>query len=107
MKKLNIVASFVIFSFFFLTIPSAVMAVKLTYSNFFPPTHIQSILAEEWCKEVEKATGGEVTVQYYPGGTLTKAPGIFTWKIPGSGHNRPASRLFQRCCGYQGRQCCL
>jgi TRAP-type C4-dicarboxylate transport system substrate-binding protein len=30
---------------------------KLSYSNFFPPTHIQSILAEEWCREVEKRSG--------------------------------------------------
>ena len=47
--------------------------IKLTYSNFFPPTHIQSILAEAWCKEVEKRTKGQVKVDYYPGQTLTKA----------------------------------
>ena len=46
--------------------------VTLTYSNFFPPTHIQSILAEEWCREVEKRTNGRVVVQYFPGQTLTK-----------------------------------
>ena len=32
--------------------------VKLTYSNFFPPAHIQSKLAEAWCKEVEKENIG-------------------------------------------------
>jgi len=47
--------------------------IKLTYSNFFPPTHIQSRLAESWCKEVEKRTNGQVKVEYYPGQTLTKA----------------------------------
>ena len=47
--------------------------IKLTYSNFFPPTHIQSILAEAWCKEVEKRTNGQVKIDYYPGQTLTKA----------------------------------
>ena len=26
---------------------------KLTYSNFFPPTHIQSQLAEAWCNELK------------------------------------------------------
>lgn len=46
--------------------------VKLSYSNFFPPTHIQSILAEEWSREVEKRTGGQVVIDYYPAGTLTK-----------------------------------
>lgn len=45
---------------------------KLTYSNFFPPTHIQSKLAEAWCQEVEKRTQGRVVVQYFPGQTLTK-----------------------------------
>lgn len=44
----------------------------LTYSNFFPPTHIQSKLAEGWCKEVEKRTNGRVEIQYFPGQTLTK-----------------------------------
>jgi TRAP-type C4-dicarboxylate transport system substrate-binding protein len=28
--------------------------IKLRYSNFFPPVHPISKLAEEWCKEVEK-----------------------------------------------------
>ena len=47
--------------------------IKLTYSNFFPPTHIQSKLAEAWCREVEKRTSGRVRVEYYAGQTLTKA----------------------------------
>ncbi len=46
--------------------------VKLSYSNFFPPTHIQSILAEEWCREVETRSNGQVVIDYYPAGTLTK-----------------------------------
>jgi TRAP-type C4-dicarboxylate transport system substrate-binding protein len=38
-------------------LPTASRAeVKLTYSNFFPPTNHQSQLAEAWCKEVEKRT---------------------------------------------------
>ncbi|QTA90996.1 TRAP transporter substrate-binding protein [Desulfonema magnum] len=47
--------------------------VKLTYSCFFPPTHVQSKLAESWSKEVEKRTNGQVKVEYYAGQTLTKA----------------------------------
>lgn len=47
--------------------------VTLTYSNFFPPTHIQSQLAEQWCQEVEKRTDGRVRIQYFAGGTLTPA----------------------------------
>lgn len=83
MKKLSIFSSFVIFSFVLMTIPTAVSAIQLTYSNFFPPTHIQSILAEEWCKEVEQVTNGEVKVQYYPGGTLTKAPQTYDGVVQG------------------------
>ena len=51
--------------------------IKLTYANFFPPFHVQSQLAESWCKEVEKRTDGAVKIDYYPGGTLSKAPQIY------------------------------
>jgi len=57
--------------------------IKLTYSNFFPPTHIQSQLADAWCKEVEKRTNGEVTVEYYPGQTLTKAQQCYDGVVSG------------------------
>ncbi|OPY80140.1 MAG: Sialic acid-binding periplasmic protein SiaP precursor [Syntrophorhabdus sp. PtaU1.Bin058] len=44
--------------------------VKLRYSNFFPPVHPISKLAEEWIKEVEKRTNGRVKISYFPGNTL-------------------------------------
>lgn len=56
---------------------------KLTYSNFFPPTHIQSKLAEAWCKEVEKRTNGQVVVEYFPGQTLTKANQVYDGVVTG------------------------
>ncbi len=52
---------------------AAAEPITLTYSNFFPPTHIQSQLADSWCREVDKRTEGRVKVQYFPGQTLTKA----------------------------------
>ena len=61
----------------------AQQTIKLTYSNFFPPTHIQSKLAEAWCKEVEKRTQGKVKVEYYPGGTLTKAKQCYDGVVTG------------------------
>jgi TRAP-type C4-dicarboxylate transport system substrate-binding protein len=76
MKKIAITCTLLLTVFAMLAvIPSVSTAkeVKLTYSNFFPPTHIQSQLSEAWCKEVEKRTGGRVTVQYFAGQTLTKA----------------------------------
>lgn len=71
MRLLFRVATLTLFLGFFAPAMAA-SPVKLSYSNFFPPTHIQSILAEEWCREVEVRTGGQVVIDYYPAGTLTK-----------------------------------
>ena len=57
--------------------------IKLTYSNFFPPGHIQSKLAESWCQEVEKRTNGQVVVEYFPGQTLTKARQVYDGVVEG------------------------
>lgn len=65
------------------TLNAEAKPIKLTYSNFFPPTHIQSKLAEAWCKEVEKRTNGQVYVEYYPGGTLTKAAQCYDGVVTG------------------------
>jgi TRAP-type C4-dicarboxylate transport system substrate-binding protein len=48
--------------------------IKLRYSNFFPPVHKNSVLSEEWCKEIEKRTNGKVKISYFAGGTLTPPP---------------------------------
>lgn len=45
--------------------------IKLRYSNFFPPTHANSMLSEEWCREIEKRTNGRVKITYFAGSTLT------------------------------------
>ncbi len=47
--------------------------ITLRYSNFFPAPHKNSILAEAWCKEIEKRTNGKVKFNYFPGATLTPA----------------------------------
>ena len=57
--------------------------INLTYSNFFPPSHIQSKLAAAWCKEVEKRTGGKVKITYYPGQTLTKGKNCYDGVVNG------------------------
>ncbi len=66
-----------------ITVVSHAGPVKLTYSNFFPPSHVQSKLAESWCQEVEKRTAGKVTVDYFPGGTLTKAQQCYDGAVEG------------------------
>lgn len=50
---------------------------RLSYSCFFPLTHVQSRLAEAWCREVEARSGGELIINYYPAGTLTKAKDVY------------------------------
>ena len=81
MKKRNTSPGLVILCTLSLILLGAMAAhaetVKLTYSNFFPPTHIQSKLAESWCQEVEKRTNGQVKVEYYAGQTLTKAKQVY------------------------------
>jgi len=62
---------------------SSAEPVKLTYSCFFPPSHIQSILAEQWSKEVEKRTAGAVKVEYFPGQTLTKSNQCYDGVVEG------------------------
>ena len=57
--------------------------IELTYSIFFPPTHIQCITATDWAKEIEKRTGGRVKITMYPSGTLSKAPQVYEGVVSG------------------------
>jgi TRAP-type transport system periplasmic protein len=79
MKKIAFIA-FIIFCF---CSPSALADTQFTYANFFPPTHIQSKLADKWCKEVEKRTKGEIIIKYFPSGTLTKTPQTYDSVVSG------------------------
>ncbi len=58
-------------------------SIKLTYSNFFPPSHIQAKLADSWCREIEKRTDGRVKIEHYPGQTLTKAKQVYDGVVEG------------------------
>jgi len=53
--------------------PGTPEKIELTYNNFFPPTHYHSILAEEFCKEIEQRTDGRVEITYYAAGGLAPA----------------------------------
>ncbi len=57
--------------------------VELSYSIFFPPSHIQCQTAEAWAREVEKRAGGRVKITLYPGGTLTQAPQCYEGVVNG------------------------
>ncbi len=49
-------------------------AIVLKVANWFPVTHKQNILLDQWGKEVEKKSNGKVKVNYYAAGTLVPAP---------------------------------
>jgi len=57
--------------------------IELTYSNFFPPWHLHSVLADQFCKEIEARTDGWVRITYYPGGSLTPAPKVYDGVVEG------------------------
>jgi TRAP-type C4-dicarboxylate transport system substrate-binding protein len=57
--------------------------VELSYSVFFPAPHKQTVLADEWAKEVGKRTQGRVKVTLFPGGTLTPAPTCYDGVVKG------------------------
>lgn len=57
--------------------------IELSYSIFFPPTHIQCQTAVEWAKEIEKLSGGRVKITTFPGGSLTKAPEVYVGVVNG------------------------
>lgn len=58
-------------------------AIELSYSVFFPPSHIQCKTAEAWAAEIQKRSGGRVTIHVYPGGSLTKAPQCYEGVVSG------------------------
>jgi TRAP-type C4-dicarboxylate transport system substrate-binding protein len=75
----------VLFTFFcVVSLPNTAAAqIKLNYSNFFPAPHKNSIIADQWCKEVEKRTNGRVKVTYFPGGTLIPAAQTYDGVVKG------------------------
>ncbi len=57
--------------------------VNLRFSNQFAPSSGNSIVLDQWCKEVEKRTNGKVKVRYFPGGTLNSPPQAYDSVVQG------------------------
>ncbi len=82
MKRITFL-TFLVFCFSAIFTFNVSAKTEFTYANFFPPTHIQSQLAESWCKEVEKRTNGEIVIQYFPAQALAKAPQTYDAVVSG------------------------
>lgn len=63
--------------------PTAAATINLTYSIFFPPTHVQCITATQWATEIEQRTSGRVKITLYPAGSLTKADQCYEGVVRG------------------------
>ena len=57
--------------------------VTMTFSDIFPATHFNAKLAQSWCQEVQKQTGGKVKITYFPGQSLTKGPECYDGVVNG------------------------
>lgn len=57
--------------------------IELSYSIFFPATHIQCQTATSWAQEIEKRTQGRVKITIFAGGTLTPAPQCYDGVVNG------------------------
>jgi len=57
--------------------------IRLKVANYFPPPSFQSTVLEEFCRELEKRTGGQVKVDYYTGGSLLSSTAMFDGILKG------------------------
>jgi TRAP-type C4-dicarboxylate transport system substrate-binding protein len=48
-------------------------AVKLKFANYFPPTHMNSVMMGKYCDELNKKLAGKVELTQYTGSTLLSA----------------------------------
>ncbi|MEW6672226.1 MAG: TRAP transporter substrate-binding protein [Thermodesulfobacteriota bacterium] len=57
--------------------------IRLKVANYFPAPSSQSTVLEEFCRQLEKRTGGRVKVDYYAGGSLLAATAMFDGVVSG------------------------
>lgn len=70
-------------------------AVTLSYANFPPAGTFPSVQMEQWKKEVEKRTDGEVTINTFPGGTLLGAKNMLRGVVQGQADIGNLSMAYQ------------
>src|SRR5512143_2416485 len=73
-KRFALVAFVVSFLFLMVSSPYAAEAIKLKFANYFPPTHMNSVMMGKYCEELNKKLEGKAEVTQYTGSTLLSAP---------------------------------
>jgi TRAP-type transport system periplasmic protein len=61
-------------SFLLSSFACASEVIKLKFANFFPPTHMNSLIMAKYCQELNKKLAGKVEITHYAGGTLLTGP---------------------------------
>jgi TRAP-type transport system periplasmic protein len=59
------------------TLAEEAKVIKLDFSSILPSHDKLSLMLDDWCRDLEKRTNGQVKVSFYPGGILTPAPQTF------------------------------
>jgi TRAP-type C4-dicarboxylate transport system substrate-binding protein len=62
---------------------STVKPIELSYSIFFPASHLQAQTAEAWARGVEARSGGRLKITLFAGETLSKAPQCYEGVVNG------------------------
>jgi TRAP-type C4-dicarboxylate transport system substrate-binding protein len=62
----------------------AAPVIKLKFANFFPIPSYQNKVLEEFCRDLEKRTDGQVKVDYYGGGSLLSSTAMFDGIVSGT-----------------------
>lgn len=74
----HLLSGLIFYIFFAGTVSSAERTVtKLEFSGVLPSHDKLSLMLEEWCRDLERRSGGSILVTYHPGGILTPAAQVF------------------------------
>ena len=74
MGRKLLVSIFVATLLFSVSSLAAADVIKLKFANYFPPTHMNSVMMGKYCEELNKKLTGKVEITQYTGGTLLTAP---------------------------------
>jgi TRAP-type C4-dicarboxylate transport system substrate-binding protein len=76
MRRFTMVRKVMVFTFVMLLLFSSYSAadvIKLKLANYFPPTHMNSVMMGKYCEELNKKLAGKVELTQYTGSTLLSA----------------------------------